>query len=64
MAGGGIKSGQVVGKRDDFGWSVVEDPIHFNDLHATILHLFGMDHTKLTYRFQGRDFRPGVRRGR
>ncbi|NBO92518.1 MAG: DUF1501 domain-containing protein [Planctomycetia bacterium] len=57
MAGGGIKSGQVVGKTDDFGWSVVEDPIHFNDLHATILHLFGMDHTKLTYRFQGRDFR-------
>lgn len=57
MAGGGIKGGQVVGKTDDIGWKVVEDPIHINDLHATILHLFGFDHTKLTYRFQGRDFR-------
>jgi uncharacterized protein (DUF1501 family) len=56
-AGGGIKGGQVIGKTDEIGWNVVEDPIHINDLHATILHLFGMDHTKLTYRFQGRDFR-------
>jgi hypothetical protein len=56
-AGGGIRGGQVVGKTDDIGWNVVEDPIHVNDLHATILHLFGLDHLKLTYKFQGRDFR-------
>jgi hypothetical protein len=56
-AGGGIKGGQVVGKSDEIGWNVVEDPIHINDLHATVLHLFGLDHLKLTYRFQGRDFR-------
>ncbi len=57
LAGGGIKGGQVIGKTDEIGWNVVEDPIHVHDLHATILHLFGFDHTKLTYRFQGRDFR-------
>jgi uncharacterized protein (DUF1501 family) len=57
MAGGGIKGGQVIGKTDDIGWSIVEDPIHINDLHATMLHLFGFNHLKLTYRFKGRDFR-------
>jgi hypothetical protein len=57
LAGGGIKGGQVVGKTDEIGWHVTEDPIHVNDLHATILHLFGFDHLRLTYRFQGRDFR-------
>jgi uncharacterized protein (DUF1501 family) len=57
LAGGGIKGGQVIGKTDDLGWNVVEDPIHVNDLHATVLHLFGMDHKRLTYKFQGRDFR-------
>jgi uncharacterized protein (DUF1501 family) len=57
MAGGGVKGGQVVGKTDEIGWNVVEEPIHINDWHATILHLFGLDHLKLTYRFQGRDFR-------
>jgi hypothetical protein len=57
LAGGGIKGGQVVGKTDELGWNVVEDPIHINDLHATVLHLFGMDHKRLTYKFQGRDFR-------
>ena len=57
MAGGGVKGGQVIGKTDEIGWNIVEDPIHVNDYHATIMHLFGMDHTKLTYRFQGRDFR-------
>jgi Protein of unknown function (DUF1501) len=57
MAGGGVKGGQVLGKTDEIGWNVVEDPVHVNDLHATILHLFGLDHLKLTYRFQGRDFR-------
>jgi uncharacterized protein (DUF1501 family) len=57
MAGGGVKGGQVIGETDDIGWNVVKDPIHVNDFHATILHLFGLEHTKLTYRFQGRDFR-------
>lgn len=57
MAGGGIKPGTVYGKTDEIGWNVVENPVHVNDLHATILHLFGFDHTRLTYRFQGRDFR-------
>lgn len=57
MAGGGVRGGQVVGKTDDIGWGIVEDPVHVNDLHATILRLFGMDHLRLTYRFQGRDFR-------
>jgi uncharacterized protein (DUF1501 family) len=56
-AGGGIRGGQVIGKTDEIGWHVVEDPIHINDLHATFLHLFGLDHLKLTYRFKGRDFR-------
>jgi hypothetical protein len=63
MAGGGIKGGQVIGKTDEIGWNIDEDPIHINDFHATLLHLFGFDHLKLTYRFQGRDFPPD-RRGR
>src|SRR5206468_3558607 len=50
-AGGGVKRGQVIGMTDEIGWNVVEDPVHVHDLHATILHLFGLDHTKLTYRF-------------
>jgi len=57
MAGGGIKGGQVIGKTDEIGWNPIEDPVHINDFHATILHLFGIDHQRLTYRFQGRDFR-------
>ena len=57
LAGGGIKPGVTVGKSDDFGFNAVEDKVHVHDLHATILHLLGFDHTKLTYRFQGRDFR-------
>ncbi|MEZ6139813.1 MAG: DUF1501 domain-containing protein [Zavarzinella sp.] len=57
MAGGGVKGGLTYGKTDDFGWNVVENKMHVNDLHATILHLFGINHEKLTYRFQGRDFR-------
>ena len=57
LAGGGIKGGQVIGETDDLGWNITKDPIHINDLHATILHLFGLDHENLTYRFQGRDFR-------
>jgi hypothetical protein len=57
MAGGGIKPGIVHGKTDEFGFFAVDGKVHVHDLHATILHLFGLDHTKLTYRFQGRDFR-------
>ena len=57
MAGGGIKPGTVYGRTDDFGFYAVENKVHVHDLHATILHLFGIDHLKLTYRFQGRDFR-------
>ncbi|EDY20437.1 conserved hypothetical protein [Chthoniobacter flavus Ellin428] len=57
MAGGGVKGGTVIGETDDIGWGVVKDPVHVHDLHATILHLFGLDHERLTYRFQGRDFR-------
>jgi hypothetical protein len=57
MAGGGIKPGVVYGRTDDFGFHAVENKVHVHDLHATILHLFGLDHLKLTYRFQGRDYR-------
>lgn len=57
MAGGGIKGGQVVGKTDELGWNPVEDSMHINDFHATILRLFGFDHTKLSLRFKGLDVR-------
>ncbi len=57
MAGGGLKGGLTYGKSDDIGWDIAENPVHINDLHATMLHQFGLDHLKLTYRFQGRDFR-------
>jgi hypothetical protein len=57
LAGGGIKPGVLFGKTDEFGFYAVEDRVHVHDLHATILRLFGLDHTRLTYRFQGRDFR-------
>jgi hypothetical protein len=57
MAGGGIKGGRVIGRTDDIGWNVVEDPVHVNDFHATILHLFGLDHLKLNVRFNGLDIR-------
>ena len=57
LAGGGIKGGQIYGETDEIGWSVVRDPVHINDLHATILNQFGIDHMRLTHRFQGRDFR-------
>jgi hypothetical protein len=57
MAGGGIKPGVTVGKTDELGYHIVEDPLHINDLHATILHLMGIDHTRLTYKFQGRKYR-------
>jgi hypothetical protein len=57
MAGGGVKPGLVLGETDEFGFAPVEDRIHVHDLQATVLHLLGLEHTKLTYRFQGRDFR-------
>ena len=57
LAGGGVKPGVTYGERDELGFQVVKDKVHVHDLHATILHLLGFDHTKLTYRFQGRDFR-------
>ncbi len=57
MAGGGIKAGTCLGETDEIGFNVVRNPVHVHDLQATILHLLGMDHTRLTYRFQGRDFR-------
>jgi hypothetical protein len=57
LAGGGVKPGITLGESDDFGFNAVRDRVHVHDLHATILHLLGFDHTRLTYRFQGRNFR-------
>ena len=57
MAGGGIKPGMTLGETDDFSYNIVKDPVEVFDLNATILHLLGIDHTRLIYKFQGRDFR-------
>jgi hypothetical protein len=57
LAGGGVRGGTVYGATDEFGYRAVENPVHVHDLHATILHLLGLDHTRLTYRHAGRDFR-------
>ncbi|MCH2375075.1 MAG: DUF1501 domain-containing protein [Planctomycetes bacterium] len=57
MAGGGIRGGMTYGQSDDFGFSAVQDKVHIHDLHATILHVLGIDHERLTYRYAGRDFR-------
>jgi hypothetical protein len=57
LAGGGVRSGMTYGATDELGWDAVEDRMHVHDLHATILHLLGLDHERLTYRFAGRDFR-------
>jgi Protein of unknown function (DUF1501) len=57
LAGGGIKGGQVIGKTDELGLSIVEDKVHIHDLQATLMHCLGFDHTRLTYRHMGRDFR-------
>ena len=57
LAGGGIKGGMTYGNTDDFGSRAVENPVHVHDLHATVLHLMGLDHTRLTYRHSGRNFR-------
>ena len=57
MAGGGIQGGIVYGETDDFSYNVIDKPAHIHDLNATILHTLGVDHERLTYRHQGRDFR-------
>jgi hypothetical protein len=57
LAGGGVKGGISYGRTDDFGMDIVENPMHVHDLNATILHLLGLDHERLTYRYQGREFR-------
>jgi hypothetical protein len=57
LAGGGIRGGHIHGATDDFGWYTVADKVHVHDLHATILHLMGIDHERLTYRYSGRDYR-------
>ena len=57
MAGGGIKGGMSYGETDEFGMRAVKNRVHVHDLHATILHLMGLDHERLTFRYSGRDFR-------
>ena len=57
MAGAGIKPGTTVGETDDFSYNITRDPVHVHDLNATILHLLGIDHAKLTFKFQGRHYR-------
>jgi hypothetical protein len=57
LAGAGVKAGTIYGATDEFGLRAVDKLVHPHDLHATILHLFGFDHTRLTYRYSGRDFR-------
>ena len=56
-SGGGVRGGMSYGVTDDYGYYAAEDKVHLHDLHATILHLLGLDHLKLTYRYAGRDFR-------
>ena len=57
MAGGGVQGGMAYGATDEFGFAAIENKVHVHDLHATLLHLMGIDHEKLTYRYSGRDFR-------
>jgi len=57
MAGGGARPGTIYGATDDFGFKVAQNPVHVHDLHATALHLLGLDHEKLTFRYAGRNFR-------
>jgi len=57
LAGGGVRGGQTIGSTDEIGYYVTNDKVHVHDLQATILHLLGIDHLKLTFRFQGRDYR-------
>jgi hypothetical protein len=65
MAGGGIKPGVEYGRTDDFSYNIVENPVHIRDLNATLLHCMGIDHRRLTFRYQGLDFRlTGVEEAR
>jgi uncharacterized protein (DUF1501 family) len=57
LAGGGVKAGHVHGSTDDYAWNITADPVHVHDMQATIMHLAGIDHTRLTFRYQGRRFR-------
>jgi uncharacterized protein (DUF1501 family) len=57
LAGGGVKGGSVLGATDDFAWNIVNDPVHIHDMQATLMHLCGINHEALTYRYQGRQFR-------
>ena len=57
LAGGGTKPGLSYGRTDEFGFNIVENPVHVHDLNATLLHLLGLDHERLTFRHQGRDYR-------
>ncbi|MFM7865770.1 MAG: DUF1501 domain-containing protein, partial [Planctomycetaceae bacterium] len=57
LAGAGIRGGQMWGETDDFSYNIVRDPVHVHDLNATLLHLLGIDHLRLTYKFQGRHYR-------
>jgi hypothetical protein len=57
MAGAGVKKATTYGETDDFSYNIVKDPVHVHDLNATIMHLLGVDHERLTHRFQGRDYR-------
>jgi hypothetical protein len=57
MAGGGVKSGITLGETDDYGYNITQDPVHIHDLNATILRCMGVDHRRLTYKYQGRQFR-------
>jgi hypothetical protein len=57
LAGGGVKGGVTIGETDELGYYPTQDPVHIHDLHATIMHLLGLDHERLTYKFQGRNFR-------
>ena len=57
LAGGGIKGGTVYGATDEFGYKAIQDKVEIHDLHATMLHLLGLDHKRVTYRFSGRDMR-------
>jgi hypothetical protein len=57
MAGGGVRGGQVLGATDEFGWNITEKPVHVHDIQATIMHLCGVDHERLTFRYQGRQYR-------
>ena len=57
MAGGGVRGGMAYGSTDEYGYKAAENPVEIHDLHATLLHLLGIDHERLTYRFGGRDYR-------